>query len=69
MRRYIIFATTGLSLLMWSIDGEVVAVAFPHLIRDLHTNVLWAAWTISIYLIIKQVNPRLCRGTPKGLTV
>ena len=51
MRRYIIFASAGLSLLMWSIDSEVVAVAFPHLIRDLHTNVLWAAWTISIYLI------------------
>ncbi len=51
MRRYIIFASAGLSLLMWSIDSEVVAVAFSHLIKDLHTNVLWAAWTISIYLI------------------
>ena len=51
MRRYVIFASAGLSLLMWSIDSEVVAVAFPHLIKDLHTNVLWAAWTISIYLI------------------
>ena len=51
MRRYIIFASAGLSLLMWSVDSEVVAVAFPHLIKDLHTNVLWAAWTISIYLI------------------
>ena len=36
---------------MYSIDSEVVAVAFSHLIKDLHTNVLWAAWTISIYLI------------------
>jgi len=26
-------------------------VAFPHFIRDLHTNVLWAAWTVSIYEI------------------
>ena len=51
MRRYIIFASAGLSLLMWSIDGQVVAVAFPHLIEDLHTDVLWAAWTISIYVI------------------
>jgi EmrB/QacA subfamily drug resistance transporter len=51
MRRYFIFASAGLSLLMYSIDTTVVAVAFPHLMRDLDTNVLWAAWTISIYLI------------------
>ena len=36
---------------MSSIDSTVVAVAFPNLIKDLGTNVLWAAWTISIYLI------------------
>jgi EmrB/QacA subfamily drug resistance transporter len=51
MRRYLIFASVGLSLLMYSIDTTVVAVAFPHVIKDLDTNVLWAAWTISIYLI------------------
>jgi EmrB/QacA subfamily drug resistance transporter len=51
MRRYLIFVSAGLSLLMYSIDSTVVAVAFPHLIKDLETNVLWAAWTISIYLI------------------
>ncbi len=36
---------------MSAIDVTVVAVAFPHFIRDLHTNVLWAAWTISVYAI------------------
>jgi EmrB/QacA subfamily drug resistance transporter len=51
MRRYLIFLSAGLSLLMYSIDSTVVAVAFPHFMRDLHTNVLWAAWTISIYLV------------------
>jgi len=51
MRRYIIFASAGLGLLMYSIDSTVVAVAFPHLIRDLNTNVLWAGWTVSIYLV------------------
>jgi EmrB/QacA subfamily drug resistance transporter len=29
----------------------VVAVAFPNFIKEFGTNVLWAAWTISIYLI------------------
>ncbi len=51
MRRYVIFAISGFALLMYSIDGTVVAVAFPQLIKDLNTSVLWAAWTISIFYI------------------
>ncbi len=51
MRRYLIFISVALGLLMSSIDGSVMAVAFPNLIQDLGTNVLWAAWTISIYLV------------------
>ena len=51
MRRYLIFASAGLGLLMYSIDGTAVAVAFPNFMKDFDTNVLWAAWTISIYLI------------------
>ncbi len=55
MRPYLIFVTAGLGLLMYSIDTTVVAVAFPRFIRDFHTNVLWAAWTISIYYIAVTV--------------
>ena len=51
MRRYLIFVTAGLSLLMYAIDSTVVAVAFPNFTRELHTNVLWSAWTISIFFI------------------
>jgi len=51
MRRYFVFATASLGLLMYAIDSTVVAVAFPHLVRDLGTNLLWAGWTISIYYI------------------
>ena len=51
MRRYLIFASAGLSLLMYSIDSTAVAVAFPHFIKELRTNVLWAGWTVSIYLV------------------
>jgi len=36
---------------MYAIDGTAVAVAFPNFLRDFGTNVLWAGWTISIYLI------------------
>ena len=51
MRRYLIFASVGLGLLMYTIDSTAVAVAFPNFIKDFDTNVLWAAWTISIYLV------------------
>ncbi len=55
MRPYLIFVTAALGLLMYSIDTTVVAVAFPSFMRDFHTNVLWAAWTISIYYIAVTV--------------
>jgi EmrB/QacA subfamily drug resistance transporter len=51
MRRYLLFFTVSLSLLMYSIDGTAVAVAFPKFIKELDTNVLWAAWTMSIFFI------------------
>ncbi|HXZ43542.1 MAG TPA: DHA2 family efflux MFS transporter permease subunit [archaeon] len=51
MRGYLIFASAGLSLFMYSIDSTAVAVAFPNFITDFDTNVLWAAWTISIYMV------------------
>jgi EmrB/QacA subfamily drug resistance transporter len=51
MRRYLIFATTALGLIMYSIDGTAVAVALPNLMTDLNTNVLWAGWTISVFYI------------------
>ena len=60
MRRYIIFASAGLGLLMYSIDSTAVAVAFPNLIKDFGTDVLWAAWTISIYLVaVTSVMPMM----------
>ncbi len=58
MRRYVIFASAGLSLLMYAIDGSAVAVAFPLFMKEFNTNVLWAGWTISIYLVaITSVMP------------
>jgi len=41
----------ALGLLMSSIDSTVVSVALPTFIKELHTNILWAAWTISLYFI------------------
>jgi EmrB/QacA subfamily drug resistance transporter len=55
MHRYLVFASVGLSLLMYAIDSTVVSVAFPSITRDLHSTVLWSAWTISIYFIAVTV--------------
>jgi len=58
MRRYLIFVAAGLSLLMHAMDVTMVAVAFPHLMKDFSTNVLWAGWSVSIYLLaITSVMP------------
>ena len=58
MRRYLISVSAGLGLLMYAIDSTAVAVAFPSFIKDFGTNVLWAGWTISIYLVaITSVMP------------
>ena len=51
MRRYLTFANISLGLLMASLDMTMVAVAFPRLTRDLGGNILWAAWTISVYTL------------------
>ncbi|HVN25991.1 MAG TPA: MFS transporter [Syntrophorhabdales bacterium] len=51
MRRYLVFVTASLGLLMYTIDGTAVAVAFPSFIRDLHTDVLWAGWTMSMFSV------------------
>lgn len=51
MRRYLVFVTASLGLLMYTIDGTAVAVAFPSFIRDLHTDVLWAGLTMSMFSV------------------
>jgi len=51
MKRYVIFSSLALGLLMHSIDMTIVATAFPQIVKDLKTSVIWAGWTISIYMI------------------
>jgi len=58
MSRSLVFANICLGILMASLDVTMVAVAFPHLTRDLGTNILWAAWAMSVYsLAMTMVMP------------
>ena len=50
-RRWLFFALAGLTLLMFSIDSTIVAVALPTLIADLHTSLVWAGWTLTAYAL------------------
>ena len=62
MRRYLVFVTASFSLLMYTIDSTAVAVAFPNFIKDLHTDVLWAGWTMSMFSI------GVCMAMPLEIT-
>jgi len=50
-RRFLVFAIVSLALMMASIDQTIVATALPTLQRDLHTQVNWSSWTITIYAL------------------
>lgn len=54
-RRWVFFGLAGLTLLMFSIDNTIVAVALPTLITDLHTNLVWAGWTLTAYALTQTV--------------
>lgn len=53
--RYIFFAAASLSLLMFSIDSTVVAVAIPAITRDLQASLVWVGWTLTGYSLIQTV--------------
>jgi EmrB/QacA subfamily drug resistance transporter len=50
-RRFLVFAIVSLALMMASIDQTIVATALPTLQHDLHTQVNWSTWTITIYAL------------------
>jgi EmrB/QacA subfamily drug resistance transporter len=54
-QRWIFFGLAGLTLLMFSIDSTIVAVALPTLIADLQTNLVWAGWTLTAYALTQTV--------------
>jgi EmrB/QacA subfamily drug resistance transporter len=55
MRRYLVYAAAGLSLLFISISGTAVSVAFPQMIEDYHTSLILASWVLSIAQIANTV--------------
>jgi EmrB/QacA subfamily drug resistance transporter len=50
-RAYLFFGLAALSLLMFSIDSTVVAVALPNMMADLQTSLVWLGWTLTGYAL------------------
>jgi EmrB/QacA subfamily drug resistance transporter len=48
MSRYIVFAICGLALLLVSISGTSVSVAFPSITTDFNASLILAGWVLSI---------------------
>jgi EmrB/QacA subfamily drug resistance transporter len=49
--RRMIFTIVSVGMLMASIDQTIVATALPALQHDLHTQINWASWTITVYAL------------------
>jgi EmrB/QacA subfamily drug resistance transporter len=49
--RFVVFAVVSLALLMSSVDQTIVATALPSIQRDLHAQINWSSWTITIYAL------------------
>ena len=50
-RRNLIFAIVSIGLFMASVDQTIVATALTAIQRELHTQINWSSWTITIYAL------------------
>jgi EmrB/QacA subfamily drug resistance transporter len=50
-RRNLIFAIVSVGLFMASVDQTIVATALSSIEKELHTQINWASWTITIYAL------------------
>ncbi len=50
-RRHVVFAVVSIALFMSSVDQTIVATALPALQHDLHAQVNWSSWTITVYAL------------------
>jgi EmrB/QacA subfamily drug resistance transporter len=50
-RRGLIFAIVSIALFMSSVDQTIVATALPAIQKELHSQINWSGWTITIYAL------------------
>ncbi len=49
--RHLVFAIVATTLVMSSLDQNIVATALPAMQHDLHARLNWSSWTITIYAL------------------
>lgn len=52
---WMFFGLAALSILMFSIDSTIVAVAIPAMTGDLNTNLAWIGWTLTAYALAQTI--------------
>ena len=50
-RRYLVFSVVAIGLFMVSIDQTIVATALNAIQTDLHAELTWSGWTITVYAL------------------
>jgi EmrB/QacA subfamily drug resistance transporter len=50
-RHVLIFVIVSIALMMSSVDQTIVATALPALQHDLHAQLNWSSWTITVYAL------------------
>src|SRR5258708_13730166 len=56
-RGYLLYALCVIGVLMFSIDGSIVAVALPTMMTDLNTTLPLIAWTLAGYTLAEVALP------------
>jgi MFS family permease len=54
-RAWLIFAVVALALFMSTLDGTIVVIAIPTMLRELDTNLAWLAWTLTGYTLAQTI--------------
>ncbi|HEX6387054.1 MAG TPA: MFS transporter, partial [Anaerolineae bacterium] len=50
-RKWYVMAAVAMSIFLATIDGSIVNVALPTLVRDLNTNFATVQWVVLAYLL------------------
>lgn len=56
MRKYWVFVTASLSLLLSAISGSAISVAYPTITSSFNTSLVTAGWVLSIYPLVSTVS-------------
>lgn len=55
MRRYLVFSAVALGLLLYSISGSAISVAFPVIIEDFGTTLVLAGWVLTAFQLVSTI--------------